>query len=180
MGRQLSFAIMMEPPCERRVPRAAPKPRQPLDPETIMRRNARRLLNRRKKAMEKSVRRLLNRRIEQFHPDVMITKSCLTLLSFADRPLTEREHITVLAMCRCYGSEVQRLALLGYVGYLKTLESTDINLPAALDRFRLDPSARISVFESRYADPRTRYLSEKIAAPPKRPERPRRKADDEL
>jgi hypothetical protein len=149
---------------EARGKKRAPTPREAPQLETIM---------------DRSVKRLLERRIRQFHPQVQITRTCLAMMKFSDRPLTERERLNVLAMCNCYAPDSRRLALLNYIGYLEKRPSTGMNLPAMLHAFRENPSNLINVFTNdciaSHAD--TRFLRCAITATRKRT---RHWDDDEL
>jgi hypothetical protein len=87
------------------------------------------------------IRNLLSKRVSEFHPDTSTTIKCLGAISFSDRPLDEREKITVLAICRCYAKDRRQRTMFGYVGFLKGEKSDAIDLTEDLYKFRTDPTS---------------------------------------
>jgi len=95
--------------------------------------------------MESAARKLLAQRIREYHPDRAFTGRCLDAMRFADRPLTDREKLTTLAVCRCYDSRKRERTLVNYVGYLKARRSDEVDLPGMLYEFRTKPADVLDV-----------------------------------
>ena len=91
------------------------------------------------------VKNLLARRIREYHQDTEFTQKCVDKLQFSDRPLTDKEKLTALAICRCYDSRIRERMLVRYLDYLEKTRSTDIDLPGMLYQFRLDPTSVLNL-----------------------------------
>jgi hypothetical protein len=104
------------------------------------------------------VDRLLERRVLEFESgaiktpdnrnDLSLTLKCLKDIRFQDRPLTDREKLTVLAICRCYDPRVWQRTLINWRGYLKTIRSDELDLPLMLTDFR--SGAKQVLYVNRY------------------------------
>jgi|GEM_PF-5928794 len=95
---------------------------------------------------DRCVGRLLERRVIEFHSDARgnsdggkdlgLMLKCLGGMRFSDRPLTDREKLTVLAICRCYDPSRWQRTLINWCGYVKSKRSDELDLPLMLTDFR--------------------------------------------
>jgi len=104
------------------------------------------------------VDRLLERRVIEFHSDARdntdggkdlgLMLKCLKDMRFSDRPLTDREKLTVLAICRCYDPSRWQRTLVNWRGFLKANRSDELDLPLMLTDFRT--GAKEVLYVNRY------------------------------
>jgi len=95
--------------------------------------------------LARSASKLLERRISEFHPDRDFTLACLGEMRFSERPMSDREKLTVLAICRCYDRTKRQFTLAAYLGYLKNIHSEDVDLVGMLINYRENPTGVMDV-----------------------------------
>ena len=95
--------------------------------------------------LARSASKLLEQRISEYHPERDFTLACLGEMRFRDRPMSDREKLTVLAICRCYDQTRRQFTLSSYLGYLKNTHSDDVDLVGMLINYRENPSVVMDV-----------------------------------
>lgn len=96
-------------------------------------------------SIKRSTSSFLERRISEFHPERDFTLACLGEIRFSDRPMSDREKLSVLAICRCYDRTKRQFTLSAYLGYLKNKHSEEIDLVDMLINYRENPTCVLDV-----------------------------------